>query len=409
MTTPPPALLTAMRLSTAERVARHVLFRMEHSQGTVLVWDGLGDLTFNGETYRGVGGFARLEGVSDSGDTQNHQVIATLNGVSFSNLTDVDTDIRGQAATVTLVWLQEDGTVLDSTTVFSGVGDFLRAKPAENDRPLSAVLAAPTAEWRAAPKGYYTYADQQRRFPGDTGFKYVKNLESATIAGWSATAAALLGVPTYRQSSVLYDTNTLEIIGCNIHGIAISTDTANPKHIIDGLSGTTRFYEQTSGAQITVDTADSSIGTGVPGYVDSSRDVRTAGGNLVVAGNDATHKLRLQGNIAAAGTSASTQIAVSGSALFLSGGSSTNGLQRVYCNRYGLRVGVNGASQIRDLVDSSAYVEEVTGDLPYVSGGLLYVGGNPCVISTTGCVISSTGGKLTRVGGTANDFLRIWT
>ena len=49
MPAPPTALVNALRRGT---VARHVFFEMTHSQGTVRMWDGVGDFKPKSRAFR---------------------------------------------------------------------------------------------------------------------------------------------------------------------------------------------------------------------------------------------------------------------------------------------------------------------------------------------------------------------
>lgn len=411
-------------------VARHVFVRLDHSQGELFLWDGIGEFVFGGNTYRGVGGLGQIGGVSDSLDVQNHEVLCTLNGVSLPALLETDTSIENRAAQIAVLWIEENGTVIASETVFVGTGDVLRLKMDTENKQLTAKLKAPLAEWRAPPLAFYTDAEQQRRYPGDTGFSTVKGLEGATVAGWSVNEEASGGIPVRSEFYRTYD---------NVQGYPIGDHTNGQCIIVTSISGTLwvtssdatgstptafRYVEQTTGAVTDSGTAAPfavRVG-GVNCYMDISGDVRTPGGLLVLQSGSTARRLRRQSLITSAGTATGTTISsvatpAAGSRAAAtrliktgSGYTSVTNLNQsplVYNNRNGEQVTVNGSS-VPVSPASVAYIEETTGAACTVVSGLLKVGGSNCVVSSTGVILSPGGRKIVKTGGTATDFLRVW-
>jgi hypothetical protein len=402
MPAPPTALVDALRAGTAQR---HLFFRLAHSQGTVLVWDGVGDWSYNGETYTGKPGLLELGGVSDSGDVQNHEVVVTLNGVELSSLLNVDTDIRGDAATITALWLGEAGTVVASRTVFSGEGDCLRIKMDAERKSVIAKLRTPLAEWGVPPRAHWTDADQQRRYPGDSGFKMVKLLENLSVSGWSKDAESSGAIPRLASISGCWDSVTGDPIGDALYGLSPNGYDVYVKTYGGGLA----YKEQTSGALITFSTADLSLQAGGANcYVDLAGDARTPGGLRVLANGVAGNYLRKQTAISGNGSATGTRVAQSGSLPIKEGGAlgadDRSGL--VYCNRNGALTAVSGSSVT---INGTTCVEETTGAAVAYAGGFLQCAGVDCNVSTTGVVLTTGGRRVVRSGGTASEFLRVWT
>ncbi len=72
----------------------------------------VGDFKLANDLYIGVGGGHSIEGLSDSGDIQNHTITCRLNTVPVEALFGVNKDIRGNEAVVRVAWLREDGTLI---------------------------------------------------------------------------------------------------------------------------------------------------------------------------------------------------------------------------------------------------------------------------------------------------------
>jgi hypothetical protein len=421
MPAPPSDLVDALR---AGRVQRHLLFRMAHSQGTVLAWDGVGEFEFDGETYLGVAGFVQLEGVSNSGDLQNHEILATLNGVALENIGLLDTNVRGQPATITAVWLTEDGVALASRIVFVGTADVLRLKLDAESRALTVRLRGPQAEWRTPPRAYYTDADQQRRFPGDTGFKLVRSLENTTVSGWGIVPETTGGFCRCKHFSqfpdVFFDSVLGAPIGQEQNGLTLlAVFVGFGTYNLRDRAGN-NFREEGTGATIRVIQTHPEQPIGLIddpapfNFVDTAGDVRTQTlARLIV--DSGGRRVRRQGVIAGNGSATAETIVRNTVAAYGSAGpNALNGADQsrlIYCNRNGRDArATNSGFQLGSTGD--LYVEDVTGAAPAWSGvtsGTLQVGGVNCVISTTGVVLSPGGRRIVRQGGTASEFLRIWT
>lgn len=417
MAAPNATLAAKIRAGT---VSRHIFLRLDHSQGELFLWDGVGTFVFDGNTYRGVGGLAQISGVSDSLDVQNHEVLCTLNGVALPDLINTDTSIEDRAAQIAVVWIHEDGTVAGSSIIFVGAGDVLRLKMDVASKQLTAKLKAPLAEWRAPPLAFYTDADQQRRYAGDTGFSLVKMLEGATVAGWSVNAEAAGGVPVQAVSGALRILDSVQgtLIGDNTNGpcVGIINDSGVLK-VVSVDSNANTYVEQTTGALASrqaVAPFAIQVG-GINAYIDTAGDVRTAGGLLILRSASTARRLRRQGAIAGNGTATATTIStlvISASLSYLhkTGTYSRTQLDqtpKVYNNANGADAFLNASSLVTDAFGT--FVEDVTGAALTVSGGLLKIGGSNCVVSTTGVILSPGGRRLVRSGGTAADFLRCWT
>jgi hypothetical protein len=196
MPAPSPALIAGTRDGS---IARHIFFRLTHPLGNVLVWDGIGEFLFNGETYTGVGGFIEVTGVSMSWEIQNTVPSITLNAVPLSAIQTINPNIRGESASLWAVWVARQGySIVSSKQLFSGLGDVVKSRLNGDTLSLTAFLRSPQADWGATPFSYYNSVDQQRLFPGDSGCDLTSSLENAVIAGWRSTSDIPANVVFYR-------------------------------------------------------------------------------------------------------------------------------------------------------------------------------------------------------------------
>lgn len=299
MPAPSAPFLTAIRGGSAER---HLFMRLDHSQGVLRYWTGLGPFTFLGETFHGIAGLARLSGVSDSADVQQHEIAVTLNAVPLSALTDVDQSIRGKAADVWAVWIDASGAVVHSLNVFSGVGNRIGIKPGDTEYAIEAKLKARLANWLARGDRFYSSVDQSRLFSADTGFSLVPGLQNATLTGWQRTAAVATDL-VYLVSSFggtfvhIADANGdimgLETSGAYFYNSAGYLSTLDAVLYLREEVGLNWVFWSSVGAPITCAGANVSI--------NGSGFAQSVNGNLIRTDDD-TQRVRRQAAITSTGS-----------------------------------------------------------------------------------------------------------
>lgn len=409
MPAPPSGLVTALRTGTA---ARHLFLYLDHSQGAVRAWDGIGEFTFGGNTYLGVGGMVSIQGVSNSADVQNHVLEILLNGAPLSALQITDPDIRGRAATLTAVWLDEDGGVSASRIVFSGVGDNLRSKIDRDTVSLNARIRAKMADWGTIPRAFYTPGSHNRIYPADTGFNQVKNLENATVNGWSKDVEST-GETLVSQfpASNKYTNTTLVLLGTTNFGMGVIANVTTPFGLrtapLTGGGGS-GFIEETSGASVVgrnVSPYAIQVG-GINAYLGIDGAVRSAGGKRIhiTGGNAVSDGLRI-------GKAQTSDGAITAEVLLTETISASGYFRR---STYAAGAGDNRRVVYVEkggFVGSAilgGYSEQGTGAAVSVVSGRLSCGGADCRVSTTGVIVSATGKRIITTAD-ATKYLRVWT
>lgn len=436
MPAPPTAVINAIRAGTARR---HLFFFLDHPGGPIRAWDGVGKFSFGGNEYLGVGGLASISGVGNSSDIQDHRVEVTLNQIPLAALSEVDQSIKGSAASITAVMIAENGEIIGSRVLFAGVGDYTKTKITKNEATVRAVIRGKMASWSAAPRAFYTDSDQQLRYPGDTGFSRMKELESATITGWNITPESS-GANVRAWYRYLQDTVTGTVIGSATTGCLFERNSTPVFGQSTLLGSVLALLENTTGATNSTGNGDLlTFGGANPCYVDSSGDVRSPGGNLVYPTSySSAAKLKRVAVIAAGSTTATTINLVASGYQYASGAyvgvfvpnglSVTPGsgiwLNAIIDNCRGVighyphspwsgAIAAMGAVGSPDYsMGISNYVDRVTGNAVTVNGSnQLAVNGSPCVMSTTGAVLSSAGNLIQSngTGAAGPNFLRVFS
>jgi hypothetical protein len=427
MPAPPAEFLAHCRAGT---VTRHILFHMPHVSGTARAWDGLGEFVFQDETYIGVGGVMFIEGLSNSHDIQNHEIIVKFVRNPWSQLQTDFAAVRKQPVTITGVWRLESGAVVASRVLFNGEGRNVESEVKDDTADIFLRVRGKFADWNDAPKSYWTPVDQQRLFPGDTGFAFVPGMQNATVTGWSKNVETSGSSVTYLSGSygAYADSVTSVIVG--LHGLGnalLPTETVGAvrrvkpyamNELVEASTGALLDHEGPSAYAMRL--------AGVRAYLDLAGDVRTGGGQLVIPqGGSTANKLRRIGSITVDGAATAETVSQATNVL-----NRTNwGLasQPLYAlQRSGVTYGANSSNTTPLLLDNArglltsatawttaalaSYVENVTGTALTYTASKLQIGGADCKVSTTGVLLSPANRRIIRSGGDpTRDYLRFWT
>lgn len=149
----------------------------------VRAWSGVGDLSFGGNTYVGVGTFGGISSPEETLETKSTGLIFTLSGVPSALLATAIADIRqGLAARCWLGFLDAAGAVIaDPTMSFEGY----TAVPSTEDDAETCTISISCENYTAtlgrARPTRYTQEDQETRDPTDKGFGYIPTLQDRVI------------------------------------------------------------------------------------------------------------------------------------------------------------------------------------------------------------------------------------
>lgn len=364
MPAPDATLLAAMRNGQA---TRHVFVKLEHPDGDVLAWDGVGEYLFAGEVYSGVRGFAAVEGISDSRDLQTHAVTLRLMGVPPAHFRTSTANVRNEPVTIWAAWFGEDGVLLASLVLFKGKADFLRTKPSAFGLELEVVVRGKLASWSQSPRAYYTDSEQQSRYPGDVGFFLMPTFENRILSGWSLIPATTGSTPRTNPSysgsdaTTLIDEATLRRVGETSQGFNAYRSGSS----ILAYSTGAAYTEDTTGAALAFQTSapfrlqlsGADCYTGEDGYI------YTPNGKKITLGGSSA--LRLAANVVRANAGSQTAatkylVRTVDNKLDSADNPVSNHQQVVHDAKLGHALYNSGANEIRNSVTGEAYVKQGT-------------------------------------------------
>ena len=157
--------------------------KLELDDGHVLVHSGLGDLTWGGDTYSGIGTLGSITGGLEDSELSRTPLTMTLSGIS-TELTSIvlGEHYQGRTATVYIGYLNLTTNVLADDPFIRYRGRIDSASlVGGKTRTITLTVESRFAAWDRPKVRRYNNADQQFRYPGDRGLEYIEQATEKTI------------------------------------------------------------------------------------------------------------------------------------------------------------------------------------------------------------------------------------
>lgn len=177
-------LSTAMQaVATAELVRPIYLVDLEFASGSIYLWSGLGDLSFNSNTYIGAGDLLSIGSVQESTELTATGVQVTLGGIKQSLLTLArDEPYQGRPLTIRLGAFDENGDLIASPViVFSGFMDVMTINDSGETSTITVSAENKLIVFQKTAVRRYTAEDQKIEHPNDAGFEFVAKIQEKEI------------------------------------------------------------------------------------------------------------------------------------------------------------------------------------------------------------------------------------
>jgi hypothetical protein len=176
----------------AAKVNPCVLVEIDYASGTSRLHSGVGNLTFNGNTYTGTGTLGAIADLEETVDESANGCTLTLSAASAVIALCLTEDVRGRPVRVWIGALtSETGTlVADPGLFFSGL---VESMPHEDDGTNGRVTVKcvdETGDQERPLERRLTNEFQQQLHPGDLGLEYVTDLPNQQFSWGNASVAA---------------------------------------------------------------------------------------------------------------------------------------------------------------------------------------------------------------------------
>ncbi|MCZ8310954.1 MAG: hypothetical protein O9320_08870 [Magnetospirillum sp.] len=174
-----------MQTAVSAAAKRPVLLaEIETATGFLRVWTGLGDLTFDGDTYAGVGALASVSAPEETTDLKSTGLVFSMTGIPTSLLEQSVNAVRQNLPARLWLGFLDMGTgalIADPVLVFEGTCGVPSTE--ETGETCTIALSAENimASLKRPREIRYTPEDQANRADGDKGFDYNALLQDKSI------------------------------------------------------------------------------------------------------------------------------------------------------------------------------------------------------------------------------------
>lgn len=196
-------LTTAMSNALVADVVRPIyLVRMVFDSSDLNVWSGMGDLSYGGETYTGLGDLLSISEIKETADVQATGMNVSLAGVKSSLVTIAkDQDYQGRELTVSLGAFDSSGDLIaDPVIIFSGFMDTMTINEAGEYSSITIAVENKLIAFERSKVRRYTAEDQKINHPTDKGFEFVTAIVEKEIFWGRPTPTSNMnnGIPLTR-------------------------------------------------------------------------------------------------------------------------------------------------------------------------------------------------------------------
>ena len=154
---------------------------IHYPNGAVRVHSGVGDITVNGYSYKGVGALGGVDPVKQDSKTAPGRLNLSLTGLDGTLLTEVlNTKCQGSIAKVWLVVLDKDEIFVSATLLFSGRVSSQRIKYGKK-AAITVELVDRLADWERGITDRFSDESHQARQPNDHFFRYITQMAEKPI------------------------------------------------------------------------------------------------------------------------------------------------------------------------------------------------------------------------------------
>ncbi|MBZ5621447.1 MAG: hypothetical protein LAQ69_22385 [Acidobacteriia bacterium] len=180
----PRVMSSAMLAAIQAPLLRPALFvQIGFASATVYIWSGIGDVSWNGQTWKGLGALLGVPAVEDGVTVQARGTVLSLSGLDAAILGDCMGDFQLGLPVLIYLGLYDGagGLIPDPIEIWSGRTD----RPAlDLDGATSGVQIAcenRLIDMNVAVDRRYTQQDQQMTWPGDLGMQFVDSVQERLI------------------------------------------------------------------------------------------------------------------------------------------------------------------------------------------------------------------------------------
>ena len=168
----------------ASEVHPVLLAKINTSGGDVLVWNGIGDISFGGDTYLGTGTFGGISPVQEKTDLSASGITYSLSGIPASMVSTALGQVQqGRSCQLFLGALNitTGALIADPYELFAGFTDVTVIEENADTATISISAENRLIDLERPRVRRYTDEDQKSEYSTDVGFEFVPSLQDKVI------------------------------------------------------------------------------------------------------------------------------------------------------------------------------------------------------------------------------------
>lgn len=168
-----------------------LLFQAEFASGTIYVWNGIGDISWNSQTWTGLGTFLSFSDIEETTEVKAAGAGISISGIPSALVSTALSDVRqNKLGKLYLGFLASGSIVSDPYLVFSGRLDVVHLDEGAEGSTVSLQYESRLIDLSRPRVFRYTPEDQKREFAGDLGMDFVPSLQDAKVT-WGRVSNAV--------------------------------------------------------------------------------------------------------------------------------------------------------------------------------------------------------------------------
>jgi hypothetical protein len=177
-------LSAEMQAIAASDVVRPIfLVDLVFDTNPVYLWNGIGDLSYNSQTYIGAGDLLNIGQLSENAELAANGITVSLAGANQQLLQKArDEDYQGRELILRLGAFDDNGDLVSSPVIlFSGFMDVMKVDDSGDAASIGVSAENKLIAFERTKIRRYTNEDQKIDYPNDKGFEFISKIQEMDI------------------------------------------------------------------------------------------------------------------------------------------------------------------------------------------------------------------------------------
>jgi len=183
--------LTAAQIAeiTAQNMRPVMFLQALFTSGYIYLWSGIGPISWNGQTWTGIGSLGTVSAIPETSDVAAVGVKLALSGIPASLITSALGEVRqGNPVIIYQGFLTPSGGVVSNpNNAWQGRMDACEIAEGGDTAVISITAESRMLDLNRSRERRYEKQDQSIDYPTDLGFDYVPSLQELSIVWGKAT------------------------------------------------------------------------------------------------------------------------------------------------------------------------------------------------------------------------------